>query len=146
MSQLYQPSHSLQGAECCFAPWAFLLHSLTGEPDVPCYSEDKKYLSMEVTKLELPSKWEEKCWDPSLKFVAQLAFFPPLECIGTEAQTVVVRWFLDQPKLKFVGRRDRGGTMQWSVTNQWKKKSDQAAVLSEVSRHKRLFSRCELRQ
>lgn len=83
---------------------------------------------------EVPFRGSHKAWaaiqmrrellgmDPSLKFVAQPVFFPPWECICAEAQTIVVRWFLNQPKFKIVDRRDRGGTMQWSVKNKWKKK------------------------
>lgn len=81
---LYQPNHSVVSRtgyvlECCFAAWMLLFHSHMGEADVPCYSgKDKKYLLMEVTKLVLLSTQGENCsgMDPSLRFAAQLAFFP----------------------------------------------------------------------
>lgn len=87
---------------------------------------------------EVPFNGSHKAWapiqmrrgvlgmDPSLKFIAHLVFFG-VDC--HRAQTVMVRCFLNQPKLKFVDGRDRGGPMQWSITNQWKKKWSSHCVI-----------------
>lgn len=50
--------------------------------------------------------------DPSLKFVAQLAFFPPVGVYWHRSSVCGGEMILKSTQFKFVDRRDRGGTMQ----------------------------------